>query len=56
MALLLTSAAQAAPRAYDVIIRGGTVYDGSGGKPFLGDIAIREDRIAYVGPHAPGRG
>ncbi len=41
---------------YDVVIRGGTVYDGSGGAPFTGDVAIRGDRIAYVGPHAPGRG
>jgi N-acyl-D-amino-acid deacylase len=40
---------------YDVVIRGGTVYDGSGGAPFVGDVAIRGDRIAYVGPHAPGR-
>jgi N-acyl-D-amino-acid deacylase len=41
--------------AYDVVIRGGTVYDGSGRAPFAGDVAIRGDRIAYVGPHAPGR-
>jgi N-acyl-D-amino-acid deacylase len=45
----------AAPPDYDVVIRGGTVYDGSGGAPLVGDVAIRGDRIAYVGPHAPGR-
>lgn len=39
---------------YDVVIRGGTVYDGSGRIPFHGDVAIRGDRIAYVGPHAAG--
>ena len=51
--LLLSSAA--APAAdYDVLIKGGTVYDGSGGQPFIGDVAIRDDKIAYVGPHAPG--
>src|SRR5215813_3054639 len=38
---------------YDVLITGGTIYDGSGGEPFTGDVAIRGDRIAYVGPHAP---
>ena len=43
------------PPDYDVVIRGGTIYDGSGGAPFAGDVAIRGDRIAYVGPHAPGR-
>ena len=46
----------APPPAYDVVIRGGTVYDGSGGAPYTGDVAIRGDRIAYVGAHAPGRG
>jgi N-acyl-D-amino-acid deacylase len=45
----------APPPVYDVILRGGTIYDGSGGAPFVGDVAIRGDRIAYVGAHAPGR-
>jgi N-acyl-D-amino-acid deacylase len=44
--------ADAVPR-YDVLISGGTVYDGSGGTPFVGDVAIKGDRLAYVGPHAP---
>jgi N-acyl-D-amino-acid deacylase len=47
------AAADTAP--YDVLIQGGSVYDGSGGAPFVGDVAIRGDRIAYVGPHAPGQ-
>ncbi len=34
---------------YDVVIRGGTVYDGSGGPPFAGDIAVKNDTIAFVG-------
>jgi N-acyl-D-amino-acid deacylase len=38
---------------YDVLISGGTVYDGTGGKPFVGDVAIRGERIVYVGPKAP---
>ena len=49
-------AAAAQPPAYDVVIRGGTIYDGSGGAPFVGDLALRGDRIAYLGAHAPGRG
>src|SRR6476619_5373675 len=33
----------------DVIIRGGTVYDGTGGEGHVTDVAIRGDRIAGVG-------
>ncbi|MEE9244585.1 MAG: D-aminoacylase [Gemmatimonadota bacterium] len=33
---------------YDVIIRGGTVYDGGGSAPFVGDIALNADTIAAV--------
>lgn len=37
----------------DVLITGGTVYDGSTNKPFTGDVAIAGDKIVYVGPKAP---
>jgi len=43
------------PADYGVLIRGGTIYDGSGGAPYIGDVALKGDRIVYVGPHAPGR-
>ena len=39
---------------YDILIRGGTIYDGGGGKPFVGDVAITQDKIDYVGPRATG--
>ncbi len=42
-------AAKSAERQYDVIIRGGTIYDGSGAPPRKGDIAISGDRIVAVG-------
>jgi N-acyl-D-amino-acid deacylase len=46
----LVLAAQGAVAAnYDVIIRGGTVYDGSGRVPAVGDVAIRGDVIQAVG-------
>jgi N-acyl-D-amino-acid deacylase len=47
------SVASAAPTdnsVHDLVFRNGTVYDGSGRKPFAGDIAIDADRITYVGP------
>jgi N-acyl-D-amino-acid deacylase len=49
------AAAAAASGHYDVLIEGGTIYDGSGGAPFSGDLAIRGERIVYVGAHAPGK-
>jgi N-acyl-D-aspartate/D-glutamate deacylase len=33
----------------DILIRGGTVLDGTGGKPFPGDVGISGDRIAEMG-------
>jgi N-acyl-D-amino-acid deacylase len=58
---LLASCASAVPErapglsaeAYDLLIDNGTIYDGSGGAPFVGDIGIKGDRIVYVGPQAP---
>src|SRR5262249_15120195 len=40
---------RAAGKGYDVLIRGGTVYDGSGGPPRRADVAVAGDRIAAVG-------
>ena len=51
-ALLSGSAAGQGGEA-DVLITGGTVYDGSTAKPFTGDVAITGDKIVYVGPKAP---
>ena len=59
LALLLATTslgAAKAPPAYDLVIRGGEILDGSGKVGVQGDVAIKDDRIAYVGPHAPGRG
>ena len=35
--------------AHDLVIRGGEVVDGTGGAPFVGDVAIDGDAIAEVG-------
>ncbi len=50
-----SSLADEHPR-YDVIIRGGTIYDGSGGAPFVGDVAVTGDRIVAIAPHISARG
>ena len=59
IALAITAAgaligAAAQEPATDIVIRGGTIYPGNA-EPFRGDVAIRADRIVYVGPKAPGR-
>ena len=36
-------------KKYDTIIRNGMIYDGNGGAPFKGDLAIKNDTIAYIG-------
>ena len=35
--------------AFDMIIRNGTIVDGTGDPPFTGDIAIKDGLIAQVG-------
>lgn len=40
---------------FDLVIRGGKIVDGTGGKPYAGDVAIIGDRIAAVGV-VDGRG
>ncbi len=51
---LLVGAACAAD--YDVIIRNGTVYDGSGAPPVVADLAIEDDTIAVIGTLTDLRG
>ena len=55
LSLLALIAAAPAPR-YDVVVRNGTVYDGSGETPFVADVAVSGDRIAAIGPRLAGHG
>jgi N-acyl-D-amino-acid deacylase len=48
-------AAPATGPVHELVIRGGTIYDGSGAAPFVGDVAIDGDTIAEVGPFAVGK-
>ena len=36
-------------QSFDVIIKGGTVYDGTGGPPLKADVGIKGDRVAAIG-------
>jgi N-acyl-D-amino-acid deacylase len=44
------------PPAFDVVIRGGTVYDGTGVAGVRADIGIRGDRVVSVGDLAGASG
>jgi N-acyl-D-amino-acid deacylase len=54
-ATIAVALATAAAAAHDLVLRGGTIYDGSGDKPYVGDVAIDGDRITYMARHARWR-
>ena len=58
VALAAVLEAEGKPEPYDLVIRGGRIVDGTGNPWFIGDLALRGDRIAAVGrvdPAIPSR-
>ena len=53
-AVAFMTLAACAPK-YDLIVRGGTIYDGSGRKPYVGSVAVKGDSIVAVGSRVRGR-
>jgi N-acyl-D-amino-acid deacylase len=47
--IMLVWACQPSITTYDVLIKNGTIYDGSGSPPITGDIAINGDTIVAIG-------
>lgn len=47
--IILACKRRTANQEFDTVIRNGTIYDGSGSKPFVGDIALQADTIAAMG-------
>jgi N-acyl-D-amino-acid deacylase len=50
--LLWTACSTAPPQpvdVFDLILRGGTVYDGRGDAPYVADMGVRGDRVVCVG-------
>lgn len=41
---------------YDLIIKNGTIIDGTGGEPYRADLAIRDGKIACIAPALTGGG
>lgn len=58
LVLILLSACNATQPVvvHDIVIRGGLVYDGSGGPAIAADVAIDDDRISALGDLADRRG
>ena len=53
--LAATPARGQAPVDADVLLVGGTIYDGSGGDGIVGDVAIKDDKIVAVGKFDRGQ-
>jgi N-acyl-D-amino-acid deacylase len=51
-----TSVAPPAAFDYDIILRQGQIYDGTGSAPRVADVGIRSDRIAQIGDLSAARG
>ena len=56
LVVTMVLAATACGPDYDIVIRGGSLHDGSGSPPYIGDVAIIGDSIAAVGREIGGRG
>jgi N-acyl-D-amino-acid deacylase len=54
--ILLFSCQKKNQRSYDIIIRNGTLYNGSGSEPFIADVAVHGDTIAFIGDLRSARG
>jgi N-acyl-D-amino-acid deacylase len=55
LAILTVSGCQPVAR-YDLILRGGTIYDGTGSPGVVGDVAVSGDRIAALGDLGRAKG
>jgi len=53
-ALVVLSGGGAAAQTYDILIRGGLVFDGSDAPPRRADVGIRQDRVVFVGAAQSG--
>ncbi|HYE97278.1 MAG TPA: amidohydrolase family protein, partial [Planctomycetota bacterium] len=52
---LLTACGPVRDEPHDLVLRGGTVVDGTGRPRIQADVAVRGDRVVAVGPHLEGR-
>ena len=48
-ALFVIASCGRGPENYDVIISGGSVYDGEGGEAVVADVGVKGERVAFIG-------
>lgn len=53
--LIIACSALQCAREYEVVLMGGTIYDGSGNTPYIADIGITEGVIQAIGKIKPGK-
>ncbi len=51
---MMLAATPAAASNYDILIRGGTIYDGTGKPGYVGDVAVKGGKIAAIGKRVRG--
>nr|MCU0391270.1 D-aminoacylase [Thermoflexibacter sp.] len=56
LSILVMGGCNNAPQTYDLVIRNGTVYDGSGTAPIKADIAVNADTIVAIGDLSKAKG
>lgn len=49
LSLCIATSCQSQKQEYDLILRNGIIYDGTGAKPTAGDVAINKDTLAAIG-------
>lgn len=54
LATSCTTVSETRAPSFDILIDNGLIVDGKGGEPYLGDVAIRDDRIVAVAPAITG--
>ncbi len=54
--MLLAGAGCSSSKDFDVVIRNATIMDGSGADGYVGDVAVRGERIVSGGPKVEGEG
>lgn len=55
MSAIIASSLRAEPIDADVVLRAGTLYDGTAAAPVIGDLAIKGDRIVAIGAFEAGK-